>query len=276
MKQACIPFFLVLIAIAGCQWRSSGKLEPITIATTTSTQDSGLLDVLVPMFKRATQIEARVVAVGSGQAMELGRRGDADLLLTHAPDGELAFISEGFGVERIPVMFNDFVLVGPNDDPAMIHGSASVTEALRRFSDQQWMFISRGDDSGTHQKEKSLWQETELEPEGEWYLKAGTGMAQTLRIASEKRAYTLSDRATYLAQRAGLDLVVVLEKDKLLNNPYSAIVVNPQKHPHVHHKSARRFAEFLIAPETQKIISEFGIEKYGQPLFFIEQPAVIR
>ena len=272
MKQTYQLALFVLILLTGCLWSSSGKQEQITIATTTSTQDSGLLDLLVPMFKQNTGIETKVVAVGSGQALELGRRGDADVLLTHSPAGELKFVSDGFGEKQIPVMFNDFVLVGPESDSAGVRGFRSSAEALRRISDQKSTFVSRGDDSGTHQKEKSLWKEAGLEPEEEWYLKAGAGMAQTLRIASEKQAYTISDRATYLAQRKGLDLAVLLEKDEILMNPYSVIVVNPQKHPHVKHKSARRFVEFLMAPETQKVIAEFGIEKYGQPLFYIEKP----
>jgi tungstate transport system substrate-binding protein len=235
-----------------------------------STQDSGLLDVLIPRFEQATRIKVKVVAVGSGQAMELGRRGDADLLLTHAPKAELQFMSEGFGDERIPVMKNDFVLVGPDNDPAEIQRCIAVTEAFERIATHESPFVSRADDSGTHQKEMAIWREGKIDPEGTWYLKAGAGMAPTLRIAAEKRAYTLSDRATYLAQRNGLDLVVLLEKDTLLNNPYSAIIVSPKKHPHVHYESARHFVRFLIEPETQKIIAEFGIAKYGQPLFFVE------
>ena len=264
-------FLVFLLCASGCQQQTSIKADTITIAPTTSTQDSGLLDVLIPLFQRATQIEAKVIAVGSGQAMELGRRGDADVLLTHAPQAESSFVSEGFGEARIPVMFNDFVLVGPDEDPAEIRGETSVTEAIEKIAEHASRFISRADDSGTYQKEMSLWQELKREPGGEWYIKSGAGMAQTLRIANEKRAYTLSDRSTYLAQRAGLDLVVILEKDPRLENPYSVIVVSQKKHPHVHRTSAQRFTEFLVGPETKKVIAEFGIKKYGQPLFFTEK-----
>jgi tungstate transport system substrate-binding protein len=251
---------------AGC---SSGQPKTLTLATTTSTQDSGLLDVLVPRFRERSGIEVKVVAVGTGQALELGRRGDADVLLVHDPAAEQRFMDDGFGADRREVMHNDFVLVGPADDPAGVKGQASVAEAFARIARRGSPFVSRGDESGTHQKEKAVWHEAGVEPHGDWYLRAGAGMGQVLRLASEKRAYTLSDRGTFLALRQGLDLAVLAEGDPLLVNPYHVIVVNPAKHPHVHQREAQRFADFLLSPEGRGLIADFGKDRYGQPLFFV-------
>ncbi|NOX52855.1 MAG: solute-binding protein [Planctomycetes bacterium] len=267
MKQALVAAVASLAFVAGC----SGSPQPgqtITLATTTSTRDSGLLDVLIPMFEERTGIQVKVVAVGSGQALEMGRRGDADVLLTHAPAAEERFVSEGYGIERRSVMANDFVVVGPASDPAGIRGQPSAAEAFRRIASQKALFVSRGDESGTHMKEKAIWKQAGIRPEGEWYIPVGSGMAQALRVASEKQAYALTDRGTFLAQRDGLSLSVLLEGDPLLRNPYSVMLVNPDKHPHVKVAAARRFAEFLVAEETQKVIGQFGIDRFGQPLFF--------
>lgn len=257
---------LVLLLVAtSC---STKRSETLTLATTTSTQDSGLLDVLMPLFRAQTGIEVKVVAVGTGQALQLGRRGDADVLLVHDPATEEKFMADGFGAERRDVMYNDFVLVGPPADPAGIKGPPAVAEAFRRVARRGSPFVSRGDESGTHQKEKEIWRQTGIEPKGDWYIRAGAGMGQVLRMANEKRAYTLTDRGTYLAQRQGLDLTILSEGDPVLVNRYSVIVVSPEKHPRVHSQAARQFAEFLLSPETQKAIADFGIERYGQPLFF--------
>ena len=250
---------------AGC---SPGQ-KALTLATTTSTQDSGLLDVLVPRFRARTGIEVKVVAVGTGQALELARRGDADVLLVHDPAAEQRFMDDGFGADRREVMHNDFVLVGPADDPADVRGQASVAEALARIARRGSPFVSRGDESGTHQKEKTVWRQAGVEPRGDWYLSAGAGMGQVLRLASEKRAYTLSDRGTFLALRGGLDLAVLVEGDPLLVNPYHVIVVNPAKHPHVRRREAEQFADFLLSPEGQGLIADFGKDRFGQPLFFV-------
>jgi tungstate transport system substrate-binding protein len=254
-----------LLAAAGCR---SEQAPTLTLATTTSTQDSGLLDVLVPRFRRETGIEVKVVAVGTGQALELGRRGDADVLLAHDPDAEAKFVAAGFGLGRRPVMWNDFVLVGPPADPAGVKGQASAAAALARIARARAAFVSRADESGTHAREKAVWRRAGVEPQGDWYLRAGAGMAQVLRVASEKRAYALTDRGTFLAQRRGLDLAVLLEGDPLLVNPYSVILVNPAKHAHIRQEAARRFADFLLAAETQKVIADFGKDRFGQPLFF--------
>jgi tungstate transport system substrate-binding protein len=257
----------VLLLSSGCS-RSTRQSKPLRLATTTSTRDSGLLDVLVPMFEKKTGIEVHVIAAGSGQALELGRRGDADVLLTHSPDAEKLFVKDGHGEERQPAMHNDFVLVGPETDPAGIKGKKSSIEAFRQIANSCSPFVSRGDESGTHVKEKKLWNEVQNEPEGDWYLRAGTGMAEVLRMADEKRAYTLADRGTYLTQRDKLSLAIIVEGDALLRNPYSVIVVSSEKHPQVSHEAARQFAEFLLSPDVQRTIGDFGVDQFGQALFF--------
>ena len=256
----------ISLLIVGCS-KPQDEERTLTLATTTSTQDSGLLDVLVPTFEKDTGIKVKVVAVGSGQALELGRRGDADVLLTHAPDAEQQFVAEGYAEQRTPVMHNDFVLVGPKGDPAGVSGERVIVEVFRQISRTESPFVSRGDESGTHIKEKQVWERADTQAKGEWYIRAGAGMAAALRMASEKGAYTLSDRSTFLAQRNGLQLEVLSQADPLLRNPYAVIVVSSHKHPHVRHEAAHRFAEFLVLPKTQKTISEFGVEKYGEPLF---------
>jgi tungstate transport system substrate-binding protein len=257
---------LLLIFVCGCG--KSNTRASLTLATTTSTQDSGLLGMLLPLFEEKTRIKVKVIAVGSGQALELGRRGDADVLLSHAPAAEEKFMSEDFGSERHSVMHNDFILVGPKIDPAKVRGQRSVTEAVRIIAKDGCAFVSRSDESGTHQKEKEVWKEAGIEPQGGWYIKAGTGMAASLRMASEKEAYTLSDRATFLAMKRELDLVALVQGESLLMNRYSVIVVNPTKHSHVHHESARRFVQFLLSAEIQGKIANYGNERYGEPLFF--------
>jgi tungstate transport system substrate-binding protein len=254
-----------LLACAGC---SARQTPSVTLATTTSTQDSGLLDVLLPLFKSRTGIDVRVVAVGTGQALALGRRGDADVLLVHDPAGERRFVDAGHGLERRRVMHNDFVLVGPPADPAGVKGSGSAAEAFARIARRAAPFLSRGDESGTHQKEKAVWRRAEVAPGGKWYVRAGAGMGQVLRMASEKRGYTLSDRGTFLALRADLDLTVLAEGDPLLVNPYSVILVSPEKHPHVRAAEARQFADFLVSAEGQRAIADFGKDRFGVPLFF--------
>jgi tungstate transport system substrate-binding protein len=253
------------LALAGC---SKSAPPSLTLATTTSAQDSGLLDELLPLFRAQTGVEVKVVAVGTGQALELARRGDADVVLTHDPAGERRFVDEGFGIGRRPVMYNDFVLAGPLADPAGVKGLNSIAEAFARVARQGAAFVSRGDESGTHQKEKAIWRKAKIEPRRDWYVSAGAGMGQVLRMASEKHAYTLTDRGTFLSQRRGLDLVILCQGDPLLVNQYSVIRVNPAKHPHVRAAQAEQFADFLLSAEVQKAIANFGKERYGEPLFF--------
>ena len=257
----------VVFVLTGCL-KTRNEAVTLTLATTTSTRDSGLLDVLVPMFEKETGIEVKVVAVGSGQALALGRRGDADVLLTHAPEAERQFMAAGDGEDRQPLMHNDFVLVGPESDPAGLKGQTSIIETFRRIADRESPFISRGDESGTHIKELGIWKEAKIDPQGVWYVRAGAGMADALRMADEKRACTLVDRGTFLAHRARLDLTILSEGDPLLRNPYAVIVVSSQKHANVNHRAARRFSEFLRSPKVQRVIGEFGVESFGQPLFF--------
>lgn len=255
-----------LVAFAGSQITGAGP-QSLVLATTTSTQDTGLLDLLVPRFEKQTGLKLKVIAVGTGQALELGRRGDADVLLVHAPSAERKFMDEGHGESRKRVFYNDFVLVGPEEDPARVRKAGSLTAAMAAIARPQGAFISRGDDSGTHQKEQALWKLAGREPEGKWYLSAGAGMAEALRMASEKRAYTLADRGTFLALSRTLKLRVLYEGSPDLRNPYTVIVVNPGKHPGVNAVGARRLAAFLLQPETRRLIGEFGESRFGQPLF---------
>jgi tungstate transport system substrate-binding protein len=253
--------------MGGCA-QSGDPSQTLTLATTTSTRDSGLLALLVPMFEKETGFEIKVVAVGTGQALELGRRGDADVLLTHAPIAEQGFIDEGYGELRRAVMHNDFVLVGPANDPAGIHGADSASAAFQDIAQTRSPFVSRGDASGTYMKEQQIWRQTASTPDGDWYVESGTGMAQALRVASETGAYTLADRGTFLAQRAGLQLEIVCEGDPLLRNPYTVIVISQARHPAARHLAASRFSDFLVSPKVQAIIGRFGIKRFGQPLFY--------
>jgi tungstate transport system substrate-binding protein len=264
--RALRGLFFALLAAAGLGWASAASL---TLATTTSTQDSGLLDALLPEFEKETGIRVKVVAVGTGQALVLGQRGDADVLLVHARAAEEAFVAQGYGVDRRDVMYNDFVLVGPAADPAGVRGTRTAAAALTQIAGRQATFVSRGDESGTHKKEQELWRAAALQPAGDWYLRAGAGMGEALRIASERGAYTLADRATFLAQRKGLQLTLLLEGDRALFNPYGVIAVNPKRVPGVNYAGARRFIQFLMSPPAQRLIADFGRGRYGQPLFHL-------
>ena len=244
--------------------------EPGTLilATTTSTQDSGLLDVILPDFQQQYNVQVDVVAVGTGQAIKLGEDGNADVLLVHARAQEDAFMEAGHGVRREDVMYNDFIIVGPASDPAGIKGGTSAVEAFQKIAQTQSLFISRGDDSGTHSKEKSIWKAAEIEPAGDWYISAGQGMGAVLTMADEQQAYTLSDRATYLARTLeGLQLEILVEGDPLLFNPYGVLAVNPDKGPHIKADLANTFIDWIISVPTQEKIGQFGVDKFGQSLF---------
>jgi tungstate transport system substrate-binding protein len=255
-----------LLLLLAC---SSGEDELI-LATTTSTQDTGLLDVLVPTFEEQSGYKVKTIAVGSGQAIELGERGEADVILAHSPRAEEDLVAAGFAIEREPVMYNDFVIVGPADDPAGIAAVEQAAAALALIAETEAVFISRGDESGTHTKELSVWERAAIEPGGAWYQETGQGMGATLNVANEKRGYTLSDRGTYLSQRDSLDLEILLEGDSALFNPYTVMVVNPEKHSEVNVEAAREFAAFITSADTQAVIRDFGREQYGQPLFVPE------
>ncbi|MEZ4869887.1 MAG: substrate-binding domain-containing protein [Caldilineaceae bacterium] len=240
----------------------------LILATTTSTQDSGLLDVILPEFTAETGVTVDVVAVGTGQALKLGEDGNADVLLVHARAREDAFMAAGDGVRREDVMYNDFVLVGPAADPAGVKESASATEAFGKIAAAGAPFVSRGDDSGTHTKEKEVWQAAGIEPSGDWYISAGQGMGAVLTMANEQLAYTLSDRATYLARTLeGTDLVILFEGDPILFNPYGVIAVNPNKGPQIQVDLANQFIDWLISIPTQEKIAAFGKDEFGQSLF---------
>jgi len=264
---------LLLIAYG----RTTVEAPPLRLATTTSTYDSGLLGVLLPAFERDTGLAVDVIAVGTGQALALGERGDADVLLVHAPALEMAFVASGHGLDRAPVMYNDFVLVGPDGDPAGIARSESAAAALARIAESRAPFASRGDRSGTHQKELSLWEAAGSAPDAslDWYLPIGQGMGATLTFANERGAYALTDRATFLAQEGRLpDLVILVggasiaqNPDPALRNPYSVLRVSDVRHPAVASEAGRRFADWITAAGAQRRIAEFGRKRFGRPLF---------
>ena len=244
-----------------------GQRPTVILTTTTSTQDSGLLDVLLPLFERKTGYTVKTIAVGTGQALTMGARGEADVVLAHAPELELKYMVDGSLINRRLVMHNDFILVGPPADPMGIKGMKKAVEALNKVAEQTARFASRGDHSGTHAKEISLWKAAGITPKGNWYIEAGQGMGATLTIASEKGAYTLTDRATYLAFKKRVQLVVLLEGDGPLLNIYHVMEVNAVRHPRVNAAGGKAFADFLVSAEAQAVIKTFGMEKYDQPLF---------
>jgi tungstate transport system substrate-binding protein len=241
----------------------------IRCASTTSTQNSGLFDYILPIFEKKTGIKLDVVAVGTGASIEIGKRGDADVVLVHAKELELKAVADGFFVDRHDIMYNDFVIIGPANDPLKIKGMKSAPEALRKIAEGTFPFVSRGDKSGTHTKELSLWTKTGIDPKGKsWYLEVGQGMEKTQRIANEKRAYTLTDRGTWLAtkDKDKLEMVIVLEGDPLLFNQYGVMAVNPAKHKHVKYQEALQFINWLISKEGQQVVGSFK-DKNGNPLF---------
>jgi tungstate transport system substrate-binding protein len=244
----------------------AGK-ESLILATTTSTQDSGLLDVLVPPFEQATGFVVKTVAVGSGQAMTMGTECNADVLLVHSPAAEAEFMDAGSGVDRRLVMHNDFVVVGPASDPAAIRGTAKAADALAKIAAAEATFVSRADKSGTNSKELALWKAANISPKGAWYLESGQGMGATLQITSEKGGYTITDRATYLATKDNLSLDILVEGEAGLLNVYHVISVNPARCPRANTSGATAFADYLVSSDGQAMIGEFGEEKYGQPLF---------
>ncbi|NPV92936.1 MAG: solute-binding protein [Firmicutes bacterium] len=266
---------LFAMSIVGCAAKQQpaevkSEVKELILATTTSTKDTGLLDVLIPVFEQKTGYKVKTVAVGSGAALAMGDKGEADVLLVHSPAEEKTRVQNGVGINYQLVMHNDFILVGPPGDPAKVKGLKTSAEALKKIVETKSMFISRGDNSGTHTKELSLWKAAGIEvPKGtKEYQEAGQGMGQTLLIANEKQGYTLTDRATYLAQKKNIGLEIMVEGEKNLLNIYHVMQVNPEKFPKVNAAGAKAFVEFMIAPDTQKTISEFGKDKFGQSLFY--------
>jgi tungstate transport system substrate-binding protein len=246
---------------------SDSRDRPLILATTTSTQDSGLLDVLVPAFENETDRQVKTVAVGSGEAIELGSRGEADVLLVHSPDDEEEFMASGKGGTRRIVMHNDFVVVGPPNDPAGVRGMSSTAALERIAQNAEAPFISRGDDSGTHTLELKLWDEAGVRPAGSWYQETGQGMGATLRIADQKRAYTIADRGTHLSTEDSTDLDVVVEGEPRLLNVYNVIDVDPGAGPRVNAAGGRAFADWIVSPAAQRMIGAFGRKEFGRPLF---------
>jgi tungstate transport system substrate-binding protein len=278
-----LVFVLLAALLAGCAQGSkqeAPKEEPkasqtetksdnkkIILATTTSTVDSGILDVLKPEFEKQTGYELVPVSVGSGRAMEMGKKGEADVLLVHSPKKEEELVKDGVAVNRQLVMHNDFLIIGPASDPAKIKDVKSSAEAFKKIAAAKALFVSRGDESGTHTKEKGIWEKAGIKPAGTWYQESGAGMGQTLNIAAEKEGYTLTDRATYLAQKKNLKLEIMVEGDASLLNIYHVMQVNPDKYPKINAAGAKAFVDFMVSAQTQEMIKNFGVDKYGESLF---------
>jgi tungstate transport system substrate-binding protein len=239
----------------------------VILSTTTSTQDSGLLDMLVPLFEKQFGYAVKTISVGTGQALALGAKGDADVVLVHAPSLEKKYAADGALLNRRLVMYNDFIIIGPKDDPAKIRSAKGAMAALQAIANGKVNFVSRGDNSGTHTLEKALWKAAGIDPKGSWYIEAGQGMGATLGIANERNGYTITDRGTYLALGKRVSLPILLEGDRALLNIYSVLEVNPANGPRVNSAGGKAFADFMVAPQTQKVIQNFGVEKFGQPLF---------
>jgi tungstate transport system substrate-binding protein len=266
LKKYFILLLVVIFLLTSCKLSVSNK--DILLVSTTSTQDSGLLDVLLPAFTAKTGYQVQLVATGSGQALKIGEQGNADVILLHSPAAEKEFIANGFGIDRRLVMHNDFIIVGPPSDPAGIR-SMTPADALKKIFDSRTTFVSRGDQSGTHVKELALWKQAGLDPTGkDWYIESGQGQGATLSIASEKAGYALTDRGTFLAYKSNVDLEILVEGDPFLLNVYHVLTVNPERFPNTNLVAAKAFADFITSAEGQKIIGDFGVDKYGQPLFF--------
>jgi tungstate transport system substrate-binding protein len=261
-----LSILIILLAFSGAGF---AQQKNVILATTTSTQDSGLLDTLIPIFEKKTGYFVKTIAVGSGQAMAMGQKGEADVLLVHSPEAEKKFVAEGYGINRRLIMHNDFIVVGPQEDPAKIKGAKPTTESFKKIAAAQAVFLSRADKSGTNSKEMAIWKAAGINPEKQkWYQQTGLGMGQTLNVASEKKGYTLADRGTYLALKKNLQLEILVEGDAILLNIYHVIEVNPAKWPKVNIAGGKAFADFMVSKEVQDIVKTFGVDKFGSPLFF--------
>ncbi len=258
---------MLVAGLSGCGKEEVTRTELI-LATTTSTQDSGLLDEWIPMFEDDNPYSVKVIAVGSGQAMQMGRGGEADVLLVHSPKDEEQLVADGFAINRETVMHNDFIVVGPAADPAGVKSSTNTADCFSKIAAAGSSFFSRGDNSGTHSKEKGIWTSAKITPSGAWYVSTGSGMGDTLRVASESQGYTLADRGTYLSLKDDLSLDILFEGDTGLFNQYHAMEVNPEKWPEVNNAGAKAFVDFCISEDAQEFLNDFGVEKYGGQLFF--------
>jgi len=268
--SAVIAAMAVILILSGIvPVLAAAAQKNLILATTTSTQDSGLLDVLIPLFEKKTGYFVKTIAVGSGQAMTMGQKGEADVLFVHSPAAEKTFMEEGYGIDRKLIMHNDFIIVGPPADPAGIKGMKSAVEAYKKIAAAGSLYMSRGDKSGTHSKELGILKAAGINAEGQkWYQQSGLGMGQTLNISAEKKAYTLADRGTYLAVKKNLGMDILVEGDAILLNIYHVIGVNPAKWQKVNAAGAKAFSDFMVSKEVQDIIKTFGVAKYGSPLFF--------
>jgi tungstate transport system substrate-binding protein len=267
IRRSAILALILLAASVGAPQAQPPASKTLILSTTTSTQDSGLLDVLVPQFEGKTGYSVKTISVGTGQALALAARGEADVTLAHAPALEKKYVDEGKMLNRRLVMYNDFVIVGPAADPAKIKGEKSAVAALKRIAEAQARFVSRGDKSGTHILEQNLWKQAGGTPAAPWYIESGQGMGATLGIANDRQAYTLTDRATLLAFAKRVGLPIMVEGDRPLLNIYSVMEVNPANGPRVNAAAGQAFAEFMLSPETQQVIKTFGVAKFSQPLF---------
>ncbi len=265
---------LAVMLAAPAHADATDEAETITLSSTTSTRDSGLFEHLLPKFEAATGVRVRVIAVGTGRAIDLARRGDADVLLVHHRPSEEAFVAEGYGLARHAVMYNDFVLVGPAEDPAGVAGGGDITKALEQIARSEALFLSRGDDSGTHKAERALWQATAFDPEtgpGTWYRETGSGMGATLNTANQLPAYTLTDRGTWVAFRNREGLALLVEHDPRMRNEYGVIAVDPARHPHTKIRGAQAFVDWITSAAGREAIA--GFRARGEPLFFPVEPA---
>lgn len=258
---------LIALVLAILPLSAAAQRPPVILSTTTSTQDSGLLDMLVPLFERQTGYSVKTIAIGTGQALALAGRGEADVVLAHAPALEKKYIADGKMLNRRLVMYNDFVIIGPAEDPAKIKRMTKAADAMKAIASTGSRFVSRGDNSGTHNLEKELWKLAGVEPQTGWYIESGQGMGATLGIADDRKAYTLTDRGTYLAFQKRVRLPILLEGDRPLLNLYSVMEVNPANGPKVNTAGGKAFADFMVSADVQRVIKTFGVDKYGQPLF---------
>jgi tungstate transport system substrate-binding protein len=267
MSATRLNALLTALVLAILPVFAEAQRPPVILSTTTSTQDSGLLDILVPLFERQTGYTVKTIAVGTGQALALAGRGEADVVLAHAPALERKYIEDGKMLNRRLVMYNDFVIIGPAEDPAKIKGMATAVDAMKAIAATGSRFVSRGDNSGTHNLEKELWKLAGVQPQAGWYIESGQGMGATLGIADDRKAYTLTDRGTYLAFQKRVRLPILVERDRPLLNLYSVMEVNPANGPKVNTAGGKAFADFMVSADVQKVIKTFGVDKYGQPLF---------
>ena len=265
LKLLPLLFLSLMISSLQAATMDSASKQPIRMATTTSTENSGLLTYLLPEFTNDTGYQVHVIAVGTGKALRLGRDGDVDVVLVHAPGAEKEFVDGNFGVKRYPVMYNDFVIIGSPADPANLKGSSSINDAFKRIKDTKSLFVSRGDDSGTHKKEKNIWKAVNVDPKGDWYREAGQGMGKVIQMANELEGYTLTDRGTWLSYQNKVQMQVVYEGDNLLFNPYGIIAVNPERYPDINNKGAMALINWITSSRGQELIGNF--KKFDQVLF---------